>query len=80
MDLFGTGLRHLFGGARRGNAALAALGAALLALGWVRRTAGPRRRLIYQRTLKRGEAVRIGVVDPGRPGSGEGDTAPQRTR
>lgn len=63
MNLIGTGLRQLAGGLRRGNAALAGLGAALMAVGWLRRTARPKRELLYARTLKPGETLRIRLVE-----------------
>lgn len=65
MDLLRTGARTLAGGARRGNPGLAGLGTALLLVGWLRRRRGPQRRLLYARTLRPGEALRIRLVDPG---------------
>ncbi|MBM3695030.1 MAG: hypothetical protein FJW79_03735 [Actinobacteria bacterium] len=71
MDLIRSGARALAGGARRGNPGVAALGTALLLVGWMRRRRGPRRRLLYARTLRPGEALRIrlvgdeGSADPG---------------
>jgi hypothetical protein len=62
VNLIKNGARALFGGARRGNAALTGLGAALLAAGWVRRRYRPDRELLYSRTLRKGEAVRIRLL------------------
>jgi hypothetical protein len=63
MDVIGNGLRFLARGARRGSASFAGLGAAMLALGWLRRSAAPKRRLLYSRTLKPGDALRIRLLD-----------------
>jgi hypothetical protein len=52
------GVRQLFGGARRGQAGLAGLGAALAIIGWLRDRAEPKQ-LLYRRNLKPGEEVRI---------------------
>jgi len=49
-------------GARSGSAALAGLGATLLAVGWLRRR--PKRVLVYSKTLKKGEALRVRLVEP----------------
>lgn len=62
MDLIRQGARAFFGGARRGSTPLTGLGAALLALGWIRRLARPKRELIYARDLRKGEAVRIRLL------------------
>jgi hypothetical protein len=52
------GIRQLFGGARRGQPGIAGLGAALAIIGWLRgRNHGDE--LLYKRTLKQGEEVRI---------------------
>ncbi len=64
VNILRIAARTLAGGARRGNAALAGLGAALLAVGLLRRKAAPRRRLLYARTLSEGEALRITVQGP----------------
>jgi hypothetical protein len=53
------GPTYLFAGARRGSSPLAALGAAMTIIGWLRSRRGPERTLIYSRTLKDGEAVTI---------------------
>lgn len=49
------------GGARRGNAALAGLGTAATVIGLLKRFARPRRQLLYARTLRPGETIRIRV-------------------
>ena len=67
MNLVHRGARALARGVRTGDAALAGLGAALLALGWLRRE--PKRELIYSRTLKKGEALRIKLAKPDEQGS-----------
>ena len=59
MDFIRTGIRALAGGARRGNALLAGLGTAAAVVGALRRFAGPRKRLLYARTLRSGESLRI---------------------
>jgi hypothetical protein len=64
MDLMRTGARALFGGARRGSAPLSGLGAALLAMGWVRKLTRSKRELLYSRTLRRGDALRIRLLGP----------------
>lgn len=53
------GVRQLFGGARRGQAGLAGLGAALAIVGWLRERRGPKKQLIYKRKLKPGREIRI---------------------
>lgn len=60
-SLAAFGVRQLFGGARRGQPGVAGLGAALTLIGWLRsRRRG--RELIYARTLKDGETVKIRLV------------------
>ena len=65
MDMLRTGVFALARGARRGNSALAAFGAAAVLVGWARRRrrAGPR--LLYSRTLRPGEALRLRLLAPG---------------
>jgi hypothetical protein len=62
VNLVRIGASALAGGARRGNPVLAGLGTALLVAGWLRRHAGPRKRLLYARTLRGGETLRIRLV------------------
>gem|GEM_PF-1520701 len=62
MDLLRTGARALAGGARRGNPGLAGLGTALLLLGWMRRRRRPNRELLFARTLRPREALRIRLL------------------
>jgi hypothetical protein len=52
------GVRQLFGGARRGQPLLTALGAAISIWGLFRRFSRDNR-MVYSRTLKDGETVRI---------------------
>jgi hypothetical protein len=59
VDFIRTGIRTLAGGARRGNAVLVGLGTAAAVVGAFRRFASPRRRLLYARTLRAGETLRI---------------------
>jgi hypothetical protein len=59
MDFIRTGIRALAGGARRGNALLAGLGTAAAVVGAFRRFARPEKRLLYARTLRPGETLRI---------------------
>ncbi len=47
------------------------LGAALLAMGWVRRLYRPDRQLLFRRTLRKGEAVRIRLLGADDPAEGE---------
>lgn len=56
-----SGLTMLFRGARRGDAPLAALGAAMAILGWFRSTK-PTKQRIYARTLRDGEAITIKLL------------------
>ncbi len=56
--LFAFGIRQLFGGARRGQAGVAGLGAALAIIGWTRGR-NHSNELLYKRKLKAGEEVRI---------------------
>ena len=58
------GLKFLARGARTGNAGFAGLGAALVAYGWVKRNARPKRELLFARTLKPGDALRIRLLGP----------------
>jgi hypothetical protein len=59
VDFTRTGIRALAGGARRGNALLAGLGTAAAVVGAFRRLARPQKRLLYARTLRPGESLRI---------------------
>jgi hypothetical protein len=61
VNILRIGARALAGGARKGNGALAGVGAAMVAIALLRRTGGPRRRLLYARTLEEGETLRIAV-------------------
>jgi hypothetical protein len=60
-----NGVLLLFRGARRGQSPLAALGAAMSVIGWLRSRRGPERELIYTRTLKDGEAVTVRLLRDG---------------
>ena len=71
MDLIKDGARAFFGGARRGNTPLVGLGAIMLAVGWVRRLYRPDRELIYSRTLRKGDALRIRLLGAKDPAQGE---------
>ena len=71
VNLLKDGARALFGGARRGNAPLAGLGAALMAVGWVRRLYRPDRELLFSRTLRKGESIQIRMLDADDPSEGE---------
>ncbi len=64
MDLLRNGARALAGGARRGNPGLAGWGTALLIYGWMRRRRRPKREILYARTLRPGEALRIRALAP----------------
>ena len=52
------GVKQLFGGARRGQPLLTGLGAAISIWGLFRRFSG-REKMVYSRTLKDGESLRI---------------------
>ena len=65
MDILRNGIRTLAGGARRGNALLAGLGTAAAVVGAMRRFARPRKRLLYARTLRSGETLRIRAMGDG---------------
>lgn len=56
--LLGFGVRQLFGGARRGQPALAAFGAALAILSWLRRRSAEDK-LLFSDDLKEGESMQI---------------------
>jgi len=71
VDFFKDGARTLFGGARKGNTPLVGLGAAMMALGWARKLYRNDRELIYSRTLKKGQAIRIRLLDADDPVEGE---------
>ena len=71
MNLIKDGARTLFGGARKGNTPLVGLGAAMLALGWVRRLYRSDRELIYTRKLRKGDAIRIRLLGADDPAEGE---------
>ena len=60
-----NGLVLLFRGARRGQSPLAALGAAMTVVGWLRSRRGPDKELVYSRTLKDGEAVTVKLLRDG---------------
>lgn len=55
------GVAQLFGGARRGQPVVAALGAALTIIGVVRRY-GRSEKLIYRHALTDGEAINVKLV------------------
>jgi hypothetical protein len=50
---------------------MAGLGAALVAVGWVRSLYRSDRELIYSRTLKKGDALRIRLLGPDDSVSGD---------
>jgi hypothetical protein len=52
------GLRQLFGGSRRGQPLVAAFGAALVLLSWLRKRSG-RDRLLFSETLEEGETMQL---------------------
>ena len=47
------------------------LGAAMLAIGWVRRLYRPDRQLLYSRTLRKGDVLRIRLLGSDDPAEGE---------
>lgn len=71
MDLFDRGLRRLLGAIRSENAGLAFVGAALTAIGLVRRLNRPRRELLYSRTLRDGESLKITLLGPEDPAAAQ---------
>lgn len=60
--LLAVGLRELFGGARRGQPALAGLGAALAIVGFVRRFRRADKDLLSEYDLKEGESLKISFL------------------
>ena len=64
MDLIRRGATIMFRGARRGAPGLAGLGAAIAAIGWVRRLYRPDRELIWAQNLKPGTGVRVRLLGP----------------
>jgi hypothetical protein len=52
------GVRQLFGGSRRGQPAVAAFGAALAILSWLRKR-GAADKLLFAETLEEGESMQI---------------------
>ncbi len=60
-----TGLVLLFRGARRGQSPLAALGAAMSIIGWLRSRRGPAKELVYSRNLRDGEALTVKLLRNG---------------
>ena len=57
--LLSDGLTYMFRGMRLGRSPMAAVGAAMSIAGFLRNRRKPARELIYARTLKEGEAIRI---------------------
>lgn len=43
----------------------------MLAIGWVRRLARPKRELLYSRDLRKGDSLRIRLLGAGDPAEGE---------
>jgi len=62
MNLFRPGWLALAAGARRANPLAAGLGTALLVVGLLRRRRAPARRLLFARTLRPGEALRVRLL------------------
>ncbi|MGD2052194.1 MAG: hypothetical protein PVI35_06940 [Acidimicrobiia bacterium] len=58
-------LRQLFGGARRGRPLMTGLGGVLTVLAVARRFSRPQRTLLYSRTLREGETIRLRLVRGG---------------
>ena len=54
-----TGATLLARGVRRGNSPLSFLGAAMLAVGVIRSMARPKRELVWARTLRPGQGVKV---------------------
>jgi hypothetical protein len=67
MTPIANGLKFLARGARTGSTGFAGLGAVLLAYGWLKRKARPSRELLFARTLKPGDALRIRLLGPEGP-------------
>ena len=59
------GLTYLARGIRRGNTPMAALGAAALGLGLLRRYTRPTPELLFSTRLKPGESLRLRAFRPG---------------
>lgn len=56
-SLIGSGTARVFRGLREGDQRTLLIGAALLALGWWKKTAGPDKELLYRRQVPVGSAV-----------------------
>jgi len=56
------GARRLLAAIRAQNIPVVALGAAIAAIGLIRRLEGPQERLVYSQRLKPGESVRVGLA------------------
>jgi hypothetical protein len=90
MGFIGSGTRRLLDGIRVGDPKLVLWGAAIAAIGLVRRLGPPKRQLVYSRNLKKGEAIKIRLARPSSPaprgrrawrvggGSGAGRTQDRR--
>lgn len=59
MNLKKLGITALASGARKGNSSFAGLGAGLVLIGWLRQRARPKKELLWSKTLRPGQAVRI---------------------
>jgi hypothetical protein len=71
VNLIKDGARILFGGARKGNRPMVGLGGVMLAMGWVRTRYRPNRELLFSRTLRKGDAIRIRMLGTNDPAEGE---------
>ena len=72
MNLIRYGAKALFGGARRGSSPLAGLGALMVGFGWLRKRYRSDRELVYARTLRRGDTLRIRLLQSDDSVEGEG--------
>jgi hypothetical protein len=70
VSLIRYGAKALFGGARRGSAPLAGLGALAVGFGWIRKRYRGDRELLYARTLRRGDSLRIRMLQGDDPVEG----------
>ncbi len=64
MNLLQQGITRSFRGLRTGDPGLLALGAAMLFVGWLRKSR-PARKRVYRQRLRPGHEVRIRFVEPG---------------
>ncbi len=73
-QLMGLGTQRLFRGLRQGDQRALLLGAGMLAFGWLRKTAAPKKELLYRKEVplgstvvvryRKGDAPRLEITEP----------------